>query len=141
MPYVVTAYRWGDTERHSYVVAVTETVGAACCLAHEEEFDRGGKYLCGIVEVFVDGTPPRAVVTPKRRPEIARSGAARRDELSEALLWSWAAEHHAHRFGEFCDEDNGATGFGDIPCRACAEIADMREAAAAEVERLMKEMR
>ena len=62
------------------------------------------------------------------------------DPLREALLWFHAAENHAHRLG-WCDEDNGATGPGDIPCRTCAEIADMRNTAADEVERLLGEMR
>ena len=79
-------------------------------------------------------------VEPELRAEIKRPGAARRDELSEALLWHWAAEHNAHDWND-CGEDNDATGPGDIPCRTCAEIADMREAAAAEVERLLHKRR
>jgi hypothetical protein len=61
------------------------------------------------------------------------------DPLREALMWAWAAEHNAHDWND-CGEDNDATGPGDIPCRTCAEIADMRDTAAAEVGRLLKEM-
>lgn len=143
--FVVTAYRWGDNERHSYVVAVLPTLDAALAVKSEEESWRGGKYSCGIVEWEADraycaGYVPNWAVAPDRHPDIAHSGAARRDELSEALLWHYAAESNVHHLGEWCDEDNQATGPGDIPCRRCAEIADMRNAAANEVVRLLSDL-
>ena len=136
--YVVTAYRWGDTERHSYVVSVCLSLAGAKAIARDEEESRGGKYACGIAYDDGSGNVPRMVREPELRPEIKHPGAARRDELSEALLWAWAAEHNAHDWND-CGEDNDATGPGDIPCRTCAEIADMRDTAAAEVGRLLRE--
>lgn len=127
--YVVTAYRWGDTERHSYVVDVAPSLEAAKASAAEEEERRGGKYSCGIVEMAAKGAW-RTVVEPEQNPDICRPGAARRDDLGEALLWLYAAEHNAHTPDpDWCDTDNGATGPGDIPCSECAAIADMRETA------------
>jgi hypothetical protein len=54
MLYIVTAYRYGDTERHSYPVGVYSTVGGAIGAATDEEYSRGGKYSCHIVEAELD---------------------------------------------------------------------------------------
>lgn len=94
--YVVTAYRWGDTERHSYVVDVAPSLEAAKASAAEEEERRGGKYSCGIVEMAAKGAW-RTVVEPEQNPDICRPGAARRDDLGEALLWHWAGSHRLAR--------------------------------------------
>lgn len=50
MHYVVTAYRWGQRNAHSYVVGSFETLdeGKKCADAHVEY--RGGKYGCEVVE-------------------------------------------------------------------------------------------
>lgn len=42
--YVVTMYRWGDREKHSYVLGVYTKERIAREKAAEEEFERGGKY-------------------------------------------------------------------------------------------------
>lgn len=48
--YSVTAYRWGDRERHSYVVGVYPKKHAAMTAAETEEVYRGGKYACEVLE-------------------------------------------------------------------------------------------
>jgi len=55
--YVVTAYRWGDKESHSYVVGAYNNSGRATCAAEVEEDFRGGKYSCEVVEIIVDELP------------------------------------------------------------------------------------
>lgn len=52
--YVVTAYRFGDHECHSYVVGVFLKKLAAMKAAEKEEEYRGGKYSCEILEVPLD---------------------------------------------------------------------------------------
>ena len=59
--YVVTAYRWGDRERHSYVVGVYSTEGAARRAAEAEEGQRGGKYECEILRMALDRTEQAVV--------------------------------------------------------------------------------
>lgn len=48
--YVVTAYRWGQRNAHSYVVGAFPDIeqAKACAEAHVEY--RGGKYACEVVE-------------------------------------------------------------------------------------------
>lgn len=46
--YLVIAYRWGDTECHSYPVGVYRTMRAAGDAAVSERNYRGGKYECKI---------------------------------------------------------------------------------------------
>ena len=49
--FIVTAYRWGDKERHSYVVGMTNTKALAVQYAEDEEDFRGGKYRCEVIEI------------------------------------------------------------------------------------------
>ena len=46
--YVVTAYRWGDREEHSYVVGVFDNEENAIKQAKLETEWRGGKYECEV---------------------------------------------------------------------------------------------
>ena len=48
--YVVTAYRFGDRERHSYIVGIYDTEATAILASEDEENFRGGKYLCEILQ-------------------------------------------------------------------------------------------
>ena len=48
--YTVHAYRWGDHERHSYIVGVYAKKHAALKAADVEENYRGGKYICEVLE-------------------------------------------------------------------------------------------
>ena len=52
--YSVTAYRFGDRERHSYVVGVYSKKHAALKAAIAEEDYRGGKYVCEVLEWDLD---------------------------------------------------------------------------------------
>jgi hypothetical protein len=54
--YVVTMYRWGNRENHSYVAAVSLDADKARQMAEQEEIDRGGKYQAEVIEVPVDDT-------------------------------------------------------------------------------------
>jgi hypothetical protein len=49
--YVVTAYRYGDHEKHSYVVGAYTTIKKAMFAKEGEERYRGGKYECEIVDM------------------------------------------------------------------------------------------
>lgn len=49
--YTVVAYRFGDRERHSYLVGVFEKKQKALVEAEKEEEYRGGKYICEICEI------------------------------------------------------------------------------------------
>lgn len=51
MMYVVTAYRWGDDESHSYLMGVFKKEGEAIKVANSHCNYRGGKYACVIEEV------------------------------------------------------------------------------------------
>jgi hypothetical protein len=46
--YVVHAMRWGDCEKHSYIVAATLNKTDALSAAEVEEMERGGKYGCEV---------------------------------------------------------------------------------------------
>lgn len=48
--YIVTAYRWGDYECHSYVVGVFDSKEFASQQAEYEQDRRSGKYTCEILE-------------------------------------------------------------------------------------------
>lgn len=56
--YVVTAYRWGDHEKHSYVVGAYDNYEGASDEARLEEMYRGGKYECEIVQVYLNKVLP-----------------------------------------------------------------------------------
>jgi len=47
--YTVHAFRFGDTERHSYIVGVFSDEEKAIRAAEEEEAYRGGKYACEVL--------------------------------------------------------------------------------------------
>lgn len=49
--YTVTAYRWGESESHSYVVTSTLDKAVAIQAAEIEEGFRGGKYKCEVLEI------------------------------------------------------------------------------------------
>ena len=46
--YVVHAMRWGDCEKHSYIVVATTQEIDALAAAEMTELERGGKYGCEI---------------------------------------------------------------------------------------------
>lgn len=52
--HIVTAYRWGDHENHSYIVGAYSNKVKAIRAASTEEDYRGGKYTCEVVEVIID---------------------------------------------------------------------------------------
>lgn len=52
--YVVTAYRYGDRESHSYVVGVFKKKAKAQEAALAERETRGGMYRCEVLECSVD---------------------------------------------------------------------------------------
>lgn len=63
--YVVTMYRWGDRENHSYVVGAYSTEAKAIEAGRLEEEWRGGKYAHEIVSCRID-----QVCNMDNRPEI-----------------------------------------------------------------------
>lgn len=48
--YVVTAYRFGDRERHSYVVGVFTSPELAIDIAEQVPDERGGKYYAEVLK-------------------------------------------------------------------------------------------
>ena len=52
--YVVTMYRFGDMEKHSYVQGVFTKKAQAQKAGIAEEYYRGGKYIADIYEVVID---------------------------------------------------------------------------------------
>ena len=56
--YVVTAYRWGDRENHSYNVGVFSTLDSAKLAADKHAMYRGGKYACVVEECPLDKYNP-----------------------------------------------------------------------------------
>lgn len=59
--YVVTAYRWADRERHSYLIGVYPKKHQALQAADIEEAHRGGnKYCCEVLQCVIgDGIEGR----------------------------------------------------------------------------------
>lgn len=55
MTYLVTAYRWGWTNNHSYIVYCGPNEDRAWDLAEEECNDRGGKYGVAVNRYKEDG--------------------------------------------------------------------------------------
>lgn len=52
--YVVTAYRWGNQNDHSYLVGVYSTPEKAIEVADSHTIYRGGKYACWVEKAIVD---------------------------------------------------------------------------------------
>lgn len=52
--YIVTAYRWGDYESHSYVVGIFDSEEKSLAAAHIEEEYRGGKYECEVLKGVIN---------------------------------------------------------------------------------------
>lgn len=52
--YTVHAYRFGDREKHSYIVGVYSSAKKALKEAELEECYRAGKYICEVIEWEVD---------------------------------------------------------------------------------------
>lgn len=55
--YVVTMYRFGDREKHSYVLGVWSDKAEADKHANAEVDYRGGKYKADVLEVVVNAEP------------------------------------------------------------------------------------
>lgn len=52
--YIVIANRYGDPEKHSYVVGIYESIDDAASVAVAIEHWRGGKYECEIKQFSVN---------------------------------------------------------------------------------------
>ena len=52
--YVVIAYRWGDTNQHSYLVAVCDSQFIAQRYADNETTARAGKYGCMVYKKIMN---------------------------------------------------------------------------------------
>jgi hypothetical protein len=56
--YVVTMYRWGERENHSYVLGAYTKKALAISEADKEEQNRGAKYIAEILEYNPNETDP-----------------------------------------------------------------------------------
>lgn len=54
--YTVHAYRFGDREKHSYIVGVYSSAEKALEEAELEELNRRGEYVCEVIEWEIDST-------------------------------------------------------------------------------------
>ena len=52
--YVIIAYRWGDINNHSYLVAVCDSQFIAQRYADNETASRGGKYGCRVYKKIMN---------------------------------------------------------------------------------------
>lgn len=52
--FVVTAYKFGDRENHSYTLGVFRKKNEAIKAADRETIERGGKYGCEVDEMIID---------------------------------------------------------------------------------------
>lgn len=117
MTYVITAYRYGNRESHSYVVGATKDQREADIIADQEEAWRGGKYECEIL--IMEGTWPRqyrplppqdaSIMADLRRGSLAAQLAdaeRERDEardMVEMAYWEgWADQKSLEDFPGAC---------------------------------------
>ena len=74
--YVVTMYRWGDRECHSYLLGVysIKTKAEKAALT-EKDFRGGNKYYPEILEITVNGPPDmrtfKVIMALDRNPDFA----------------------------------------------------------------------
>lgn len=61
--YVVTAYKFGCRDSHSYVVGCYNKKHKANKISDEEVLDRGGKYTCEVLEIEMDLYDPDVETT------------------------------------------------------------------------------
>lgn len=54
--FVCTAYRWGEREKHSYVVGVFDELERAVEAAIAEREWRGGKYECEVISMSLNAS-------------------------------------------------------------------------------------
>jgi len=52
--YVVTMYRWGNRESHSYILGAYSEKSKALKAAEEERIYRGSKYMPEVLEIELD---------------------------------------------------------------------------------------
>ena len=69
--YIVTAHRYSDREKHSYVVAVCDSEEMSRKLADREEGRRAGKYECEITLHEINSTDEGEDIKPL--PDITLS--------------------------------------------------------------------
>ena len=76
--YTVHAFRWGDREKHSYILGIYTKKSMAIESAEYEENWRGGKYSCEIREWemdqknVMDECPVSKVVRKLEKSELVR---------------------------------------------------------------------
>jgi len=68
--YVTTMYRWGNKERHSYVIFVGFSKYKAIESGTSEFDSRGGKYSPEVIEFTPDDSKSRKIVYPLKEKEI-----------------------------------------------------------------------
>lgn len=70
----VHAYRFGDRERHSYLVGIYSTKAKAKRASKQEETIRGGnKYRCEIIEIELDNENNRSLIQILPTPLVKTS--------------------------------------------------------------------
>jgi len=85
--FTVVAYRYGDKEKHSYIVACTFDYDQAVDAADKEEVYRGGKYCCCVEQAVVgeynqDGDGPFITY---ETPAFSKAQAKKPKKLEERI--------------------------------------------------------
>ena len=65
--YVVTMYRWGDREKHSYVLGVFNDLSIAEDERITEEDNRGGKYGGQILRMRMNNIKLKKLINRKKK--------------------------------------------------------------------------
>lgn len=98
--YVVSAYRWGLRDCHSYVVGAREREDDARALADAHVEYRGGKYGCEVVECDMcggvgDGRGQRRTVYYRESPYFGAAGHGNTAQPVDKNKESWTYDSPA----------------------------------------------
>lgn len=68
--YITTMYRWGDTEKHSYVLFAGFSKHKAITCGNTEKIDRGYKYMPQVLEFDPDSFNHKIIHTVEMSPSL-----------------------------------------------------------------------
>lgn len=85
--FIVVALRWGSNENHSYNLGVYTDLEEAKKVANQHDRDRGGKYVCEVEKVVLDGN---------KDPVVVYSSEAMVDDTCklEEIICGWKEDRH-----------------------------------------------
>jgi hypothetical protein len=129
--YLVTAYRWGASNRHQYQVYAGVDKTKAIALAANEVNDRAGKYDCVVYEFTADGVDYKPIAYVPAYDSTEERIDARHDHYRDYLekLGSFMAEAAEGRALLPSPEDPGRLTYQtiELPEAFKAEVARQRK--------------